>query len=179
LFPRSFIPPLFADNFPLPAHNQSMLTALQLRPGLNRAPYESQPAQKLNKEIKTRPTHTPVGYRPILPQVTCFQHDKPQNHNEIRSTQETELHRSRCNPGVFRLKMPGISRSTVFQSLSPLVPSPWFQVPAGVAQRWASDLCSMGWLSPESNPLFLTTLPVNPFAINRLRDPHQSLTLIE
>jgi hypothetical protein len=75
------------------------------RPALNQPPYESERAQKLNKEKKKRPTHTPVGYRPILLQVIYLEQDRPKHRDEIRPTQETELHRSRCNPGVFRLKM--------------------------------------------------------------------------
>jgi hypothetical protein len=85
-----------------------MLTALQLRPGLNRVPYESEPAQKLNKEKKKRPTHTPVGYTAFVIQAVYFQAYKPINHPEHRSNRDAELHRSRCNPGVFRLKMSGM-----------------------------------------------------------------------
>jgi hypothetical protein len=86
-----------------------MLTAFHLRPGfLNPAPYESQPGQKLNKEKKKRPTHTPVGYQPFLTQAIYFQRYMPKNHAKLRSIQETELHRSRCNPEVFQLKMSGM-----------------------------------------------------------------------
>jgi hypothetical protein len=39
-----------------------MQIASHLRRGLNRASYESERAQKLNKEKEKLPTHTPVGY---------------------------------------------------------------------------------------------------------------------
>jgi hypothetical protein len=85
-----------------------MLTASNLRPGLNRIPCESERPQKLNKEKKKRPTHTPVGYQPFLTQAIYFQRYMPQNHAKLRSIQETELHRFRCNPEVFQLKMSGM-----------------------------------------------------------------------
>ncbi len=96
-----------------------MPIAPNLRGVLNAAPYESQRAQKLNKEKKKVPTHTPVGYRLIFPQVTYFQQDRPKHRDEIRSAQETELHRSRCNPGVFRPKM-----LCIFLVNTPTLPPP-------------------------------------------------------
>ena len=76
-----------------------MLTASDPRPGPNRPPYESEPAQKLIKE--KRPTHTPVGYQAISLQVIYCQCYRPINHAETPSTRDAELHRSRCNARDF------------------------------------------------------------------------------
>jgi hypothetical protein len=60
---------------------------------------ESERGQKLIKEKENRPTHTPVGYRPFSIQVINSKHDMPGNHDEVRTTQEAEMHLSRCNIG--------------------------------------------------------------------------------
>jgi hypothetical protein len=85
-----------------------MLVASPLR-RLNRTPYESKRAQKLNKEKEKLPTHTPVGYQAIVLQVTYFQHHRPRNYAKLRSTQEAELHRYRCNVSDFPGYFPGLN----------------------------------------------------------------------
>jgi hypothetical protein len=96
-----------------------------LRRGPNRAPSESGPARKLIKE--KRPTYTPVWYRAILLQASYYQYDRHRNCNNIRSTREAELHRSRCivpKCGVSN----AISRPRPVQPVS-MSPVHGFQVP--------------------------------------------------
>ena len=61
-----------------------MQIASHLRRGLNRAPYESERAQKLNKEKEKLPTHTPL---PLLPTPPI---NKLRNKNEKTGCETVE-----------------------------------------------------------------------------------------
>lgn len=114
-----------------------MLIASHLRRGLNRGPYEAERAQKLIKE--KLPTHIPVWYQTILIQVIYVQHDRPRNHDKLRSSREAELHRSRCSvayaPGLYRSVPPAPSPSP----LPPTYPHPLPNTKKRAVKLWSVE----------------------------------------